>query len=212
MAFLRLEKGSPFRWEWGGGFHADGQVEEVEPERTLQLSYRVPAFHECVMHPTRVRFESPPAARRPIPRSATRGSSSRRAGILTSLAIGRVGDVDLKKLRSWVEEERSIGPVLRLELAVEDNAHFARLAARLTDGLLGGEGAEMAPNREGRLGYRIVHGARRARVDVLREGDRVVITETFEGEEEVDDDNEYERWEAILEGFGPIESGTPYDY
>jgi len=182
-------------------------VEEVELERTLELSYRVPAFQQCVLHPTRVRFEL---------RDVDGGteltlthSEFLEGAEWDSYYAGHRAcwDVDLKKLRALVEDE-SVGPVLRIEIPIEGDLDFERLERCL----IAVDRPEAMESRGDELSYRIQRDARRARVDVLREGAAVIITEAFEGEGSVRESEQYARWQSALAGFGPLESGTPYDY
>ncbi|MEM7263798.1 MAG: SRPBCC domain-containing protein [Planctomycetota bacterium] len=213
-AWLRLEEGSPFRWEWGGGLHADGQIEAFEQGSHLQLSYRVPMFQECVLHPTRIRFDIEPVD------DESADLRLRHTRFLDAESWDqyfdghrRCWDVDLQKLRALIDEF-DVGPVLRIAFRLESEAAPEEFRVDL----VAQESVESTDNTDGRRSrgfrYEVDRAGRRARVEVRFDSNAVVITEAYEGDDPVHENDAYDHWRKLAANWadGPLDCGTPYDY
>ncbi len=206
-AWIRLEEGSPFRWEWGGGLHADGQVLRLDDGRSLELSYRVPAFQECVISPTRLTFEVSGSANGA--ELLMRHTEFLPDTSWDSYFAGHRAcwDVDLQKLKSLVERD-CVGPVLRLELPQAGELGFRQCVERIDNA----DTQTTTTHTDRELSYETTRDSRPVSVALLHEGESVVITESFEGDAVLRETEQYDRWETLLDGLGPFERGTPYDY
>jgi uncharacterized protein YndB with AHSA1/START domain len=216
VASLEPREGGRFRFEgsgsthaeqFGGGQYAEGVVVALEPERRLELAYRVPKF-EAGSHPTLVAWGLTPE------------------GDGTRLELAHVGfdidpvwdefyaghrecwDIDLDELVALCERGKA-GKVLRCELVLDPSravGAFDALAAAI-----GGHEVERGGGPEGRYVvfasgrgaaiWGVGQAGRYPRVRALLEPRddelRLVVTETHL-EPVVDEPAAYARWKGIL--------------
>jgi len=199
-AYFRPEIGAPFRFEWGGGLHADGQICACEPGSLLAYSYRVPAFQECVAHPTEVRFELASAEISCLLTLEHRQFLDDESWDGYFEGHRQCWDVDLAKLDRLVRQE-PVGDVLRLEFNL----------ASTTEGLVDSLGLIERDAGKRYCGTRDRDGAATRISLIVGEGNRVVITEAYPGDV-FGEEALYDNWREQLIGFhrDAIVVGSPY--